>query len=113
MVAKGLVDTLRSIIGPNTERHGLTTRTLEQLRVQLRECADGQGGEVSARGRAARLAETYLQLNEDGRYRFLKLIAVEFGPDPARVAKAHAAYQKAVSTPEQWNAEAALRMAMR
>ena len=113
MVAKGLVDTLRSIIGPNTERHGLTTRTLEQLRVQLRECADGQGGEVSARGRAARLAETYLQLNEDGRYRFLKLIAVEFGPDPARVAKAHAAYQKAVSTPEQWNAEAAMRMAMR
>ena len=113
MVAKGLVDTLRSIIGPNSEHHGLTTRTLEQLRVQLRECADGQGGEVSARGRAARLAETYLQLNEEGRHRFLNLIALEFGPDPARVAKAHAAYQKAVGTPEQWNAEAAMRVAMR
>jgi len=113
MVAKGLVDKLRSIIGPNTERIGLTARGVEQLRLQLRECADGQGGEVSARGRAARLAETYLQLNDEGRHRFLKLIALEFGPDPGKVAKAHAAYQKALGTPEQWKAESAMRVAMR
>jgi malonyl-CoA decarboxylase len=81
MVAKGLVN----IAFDNRPQPGaprLTTRTLEQLRVQLRECADGQGGEVSARGRAARLAETYLQLNEEGRHRFLKLIALEFGLIP-------------------------------
>lgn len=113
MDTKALVDKLRSIIGPSVERIGLTARSLEQLRAQLRECADGQGGEVSTRSRAARLADTYLQLNDEGRHRFLKLIALEFGPDPAKVAKAHAAYQKAVGTPDQWKAEAAMRVAMR
>eukprot|EP00825_Cyclidium_porcatum_P034024 TRINITY_DN3590_c0_g1_i1.p2 TRINITY_DN3590_c0_g1~~TRINITY_DN3590_c0_g1_i1.p2 ORF type:complete len:160 (-),score=13.34 TRINITY_DN3590_c0_g1_i1:26-505(-) len=113
MVAKGLVNKLRSMIGTGAERVGLTARGVEQLRAQLRECAEGQGGEVSARARAARLAETYLGLNDEGRHRFLKLIALEFGPDPAKVATAHAAYQKAVGTPDQWKAEAAMRVAMR
>ncbi len=113
MVTKTLVDKLRSMMAPPKARAGLTTRGLEQLRVQLRECAEGQGGEVSARARAARLAETYLRLNDEGRQHFLKLIAQEFGPDPAAVATAHAAYQAAVGTPEQWKAEAALRGAMR
>lgn len=113
MAKNGLVNKLRSLVGAGAERVVLTARGLEQLRVQLRECAEGLGGEVSARIRAARLAETYLSLNDDGRYRFLKLIALEFGPDPARVEKAHAAYQKAVGTSDQWKAEAALRMAMR
>jgi malonyl-CoA decarboxylase len=74
------------------------------------ECADGQGGEVSG-PRSARLAETYLQLNEEGRHRFLKLIALEFGLIPPGWRSA--TYQKAVGTPEQWNAEAAMRVAMR
>jgi malonyl-CoA decarboxylase len=113
MVAGNLVDKLRSLMGGSAERVALTTRGVEQLRAQLRECAEGLGGEVSARSRAARLAETYLRLNDEGRQRFLKLIALEFGPDPARVASAHKDYQKAVGTPEQWKAEAALRGAMR
>ena len=33
---------------------------LERIRVQLQECAEGRGGEVSTRQRAARLAETCL-----------------------------------------------------
>lgn len=113
MVSKGLVSKLKSMIGASGERVALTARGLLQLRAQLRDCAEGQGGEVSARARAARLAESYLRLNDDGRHRFLKLIALEFGPDPARVATAHAGYQAAVGSPEQWKAEAALRLAMR
>ncbi len=113
MVAGNLVDKLRSLMGGGAERIALTARGVEQLRAQLRECAEGLGGEVSARSRAARLAETYLRLNDEGRQRFLKLIALEFGPDPAKVASAHRDYQKAVGTPEQWKAEAALRGAMR
>ena len=113
MVAKTLVDKLRSLMSGGNARVALTDRGYEQLRAQLRECAEGQGGEVSARTRAVRLAETYLSLNDEGRQRFLKLIALEFGPDPERVATAHAAYQQAVGTPEQWKAEAALRGAMR
>ena len=113
MVAGNLVHKLRSLMGGNAERVALTAKGVEQLRGQLRECAEGLGGEVSARGRAARLAETYLRLNDEGRQRFLKLIALEFGPDPKKVEKAHAAYQKAIGTAEQWKAEAALRGAMR
>lgn len=113
MVAGNLVDKLRSLMGGGAERIALTARGIEQLRAQLRECAESLGGEVSARSRAARLAETYLRLNDEGRQRFLKLIALEFGPDPAKVANAHKEYQKAVGTPDQWKAEAALRGAMR
>lgn len=113
MVAGALVDKIRSFIKPASERSALTARGVEKLRAQLRECAEGLGGEVSARGRAVRLAETYLGLDDEGRHRFLKLIALEFGPDPKKVADAHAAYQQAVDSPDQWKAEAALRGAMR
>lgn len=115
MVTRNLIDKLRTMIGGEqvVQRAALTARGLEQLRAQLKECAEGVGGEVSARTRAAKLADTYLHLNDEGRQRFLRLIALEFGPDPARVASAHAAYQQAVGTPEQWRAEAAMRMAMR
>lgn len=115
MASNSLVNKLRALIGNGgaKERTALTERGLDKLRGQLRECAAGQGGEVSARTRAAKLAETYLGLNDAGRQRFLKLIALEFGPDPAQVAAAHAAYQQAVGSPEQWRAEAALRGAMR
>lgn len=115
MVTKKLVDRLRSMMGVAEEvrRVALTARALEQLRGQLKECAESLGGEVSARARAAKLAETYLHLNDEGRQQFLRLIALEFGPEPARVAAAHTAYQDAVGTPDQWKAEAALRGAMR
>ncbi len=113
MAKDGLVDKLRSLIRGSGERGALTPRLEEKLRAQLRECAEGQGGEVSARARAARLAETYAGLDDAGRRRFLKIIALEFGPDPEQVAGAHAAYQAAVGTPGQWNAESALRRAMR
>ena len=113
MVSTGLVNKLRSFMQPGSEPSALSARGIEKLRAQLRECAAGQGGEVSARVRAGKLAETYLGLNDEGRHQFLKLIALEFGPDPKKVDKAHAAYQKAVGTADQWKAEAALRGAMR
>lgn len=74
---------------------------LERLRTQLSECAEGRGGEVSTRQRAARLAETYLRLDDAGRHAFLRLIAHEFGPDPAQVAAAHEAYQAAIGSTAQ------------
>ena len=90
-----------------------STKVLARIRQQLKECAEGVGGEVSTRLRAARLAETYLALDDAGRIAFLRMIAVEFGPDPRKVAKAHDAYQAAVGTDRQWDAEAQLRAAMR
>lgn len=109
LVSRGL-QRLRAAITPSP---ALTPRRLAQIRQQLQECAESLGGEVSTRQRAARLAETYLGLDDAGRRDFLRLIAVEFGPDPAEVARAHAAYQAAVGSDAQWDAEAGLRRAVR
>lgn len=113
MSENSLVSKIRSLIGRASRGSALSAKDLERLHLQLQECAAGQGGEVSVRTRAARLAETYLSLDDTGRQQFLKLIAMAFGPEPERVAQAHAAYQAAVGTSAQWRAEAALRMAMR
>ncbi|HRP76114.1 MAG TPA: malonyl-CoA decarboxylase family protein, partial [Rhodocyclaceae bacterium] len=84
-----------------------------RVRQQLQECAERLGGEVSTRQRAATLAQTYLSLDDEGRHAFLRMIALEFGPDPERIAEAHQAYQAAVGSDAQWDAEAQLRAAMR
>lgn len=110
---EGILRRVRSLVGGKGSRQPLTPKLLSQLRLQLQECAAGTGGEVAARTRAAKLGEIYLTLDEDGRHEFLRRIALDFGPDPARVAAAHAAYQAAVGTPGQWQAEAALRAALR
>jgi len=91
----------------------LGPRELARIREQLNDCAHGYGGEVSVRNRAARLGETYLRLADAGRHDFLRLIAHEFGPDEKLVAAAHVAWQAAIGTPAQWDAEAELRAAMR
>ncbi|HEX9180275.1 MAG TPA: malonyl-CoA decarboxylase [Burkholderiales bacterium] len=85
----------------------------ERLLAELRACAKGVGGEVSARERASRLGASYLKLDDAGRHEFLRLIALEFGPDPAAVAEAHRKFQEAAGTPAQWDAEMDLRAALR
>lgn len=111
-MGEGLVERLKAMVGARgTVAAG--PRQIEEWRRQLRECAEARGGEVSARIRAATLAQTYLELDDSGRTAFLKLIALEFGPDPAQVAAAHAAYQGAVGSEAQWDAEAKLRSALR
>jgi len=112
MVGRGLKQ-MRKLAGADSAPAGLAPKQLQQLRLQLRDCAEGFGGEVSVRMRAAKLGETYLRLDADGRHGLLRLIALEFGPDPRRVDQAHAAYQAAVGTAAQWDAEAGMRTAMR
>ena len=57
----------------------------ESLAEQMRACLAGRGGEVSARNRAAKLAETYLALDEAGRRDFLRTLA-GFDSDAEAVA---------------------------
>ncbi|HMW18648.1 MAG TPA: malonyl-CoA decarboxylase [Accumulibacter sp.] len=104
---------VRRLLAEGAARHRLDSRELVKVRNLLHECASGAGGEVSTRRRAARLAETYQDLDDDGRAAFLRLIATEFGPDPARVEQAHAAYQAAIGDAAQWKAESSLRQALR
>jgi len=111
-MVEGLVQRLRSIVGARGTA-GNRPKQVEEWRGQLIECAEAKGGEVSARVRAAALAQTYLKLDDDARHAFLRLISLEFGPDPAQVAAAHGSYQLAVGSATQWDAEADLRTSLR
>lgn len=118
MSATGLVSRslskMREIVAQATGRtREPSEKVLDRIRRQLEECAAGLGGEISTRQRAARLAETYLKLDDGGRQAMLAMIAHEFGPDPTAIAAAHADYQAVVGTDAQWDAEARLRAAMR
>ena len=109
-VSRG-ISKVRELVGGLTEESEEALR--ERIHQQLIDCAEGLGGEVSTRNRAANLAQSYLSLNDDGRHAVLRMIALEFGPDPQRVQLAHDFYQDAVGTDRQWDAEAGLRAAMR
>ncbi len=85
---------------------------LPQIRRQVSECLRALGGEVSARSRAAHLGETYLGLTPIGRERFLRLLAAEFGTDPAAVDEAINDYLDAEEE-DRLTAEARLRAALR
>ncbi len=113
LVSRSLSRVREMVASATGRKEEPSEKTLARIRQQLRECAEGLGGEISTRQRAARLADTYLRLDDAGRHAFLRIIALEFGPDPQRIAKAHEAYQAAVGTERQWDAETRLRGAMR
>lgn len=62
-------------------RPDLPDEDSQALRQQMRECLAAIGGEVSARARAAALGHAYLNLNDQGRRRFLKILAHDFAVD--------------------------------
>jgi malonyl-CoA decarboxylase len=83
----------------------------ESLEAQMRACLAGRGGEVSARNRAAKLAQTYLTQDEAGRKDFLHTLA-GFDSDPEAVADAYSKVQAASDVAERATAKAALRRAL-
>jgi len=112
LVARG-IRKVRRMLGKSPASSLLSPKQAAMLRGQLEECASGLGGEVSTRLRAARLAQIYRGLGDEGRTTFLRMIATEFCPDPKAVEAAHAEYQKAIGSESQWTAESALRAALR
>ncbi|MDR3539301.1 MAG: malonyl-CoA decarboxylase [Acetobacteraceae bacterium] len=85
--------------------------TDETLDAQMQACLRGRGGEVSARNRAARLAETFQTLDEAGRIEFLRTLA-GYDSDPDAVAVAYGAVQAAADPAERATAKAELRRAL-
>jgi malonyl-CoA decarboxylase len=83
----------------------------ESLEAQMQACLAGRGGEVSARNRAAKLAQTYLSQDEAGRTAFLRTLA-GFDSDPDAVAMAYTKVQAAADPAERATAKAALRLAL-
>ncbi len=78
---------------------------------QMRACLHVRGGEISARNRAAKLAQAYLGLNDAGRRSFLKDLA-SFDSDPATVTQAYEAVQAAGNDGDRAVASIALRRAL-
>lgn len=81
----------------------------DYLRDKMRQCLSSQGGEVTARARAAQLGRAYLDLNEEGRLKFLRILATEFGTDKSAVDKALAAVAAAAGPEARSSAERKLR----
>jgi len=93
----------------------------KHLKRQIDECLQRKGGEVSARGMAADLGRTYLELNAEGRRQFLGLLAHEYRVDEEALsesAKAWLELQQMSSEPsadratQLYKAETDLRSAL-
>ncbi len=107
---RDLADAATSAVGGAQLRPDLPKDDLARVRSQMEACLARTGGEVSARGRAAALGETYLQLNGDGRRRFLGLLATDFDVDHAAVLEAARALSAAAGDADgQAEAEGRLR----
>jgi malonyl-CoA decarboxylase len=84
----------------------------ESVADQMQACLDARGGEVSARNRAAKLAQAYLALDEKGRLEFLRALA-SFDADEAAVDRAMAQVADAGrDTTERMAARTRLRRAL-
>ncbi|GAC1340156.1 MAG: malonyl-CoA decarboxylase [Acetobacteraceae bacterium] len=78
---------------------------------QMRACLNARGGEISARNRSAKLAQTYLGLNDTKRRAFLQDLA-SFDSDPVAVTRAYDAVQAAPDEAQRASAVVALRRAL-
>ena len=81
------------------------------LKTFMGECLEARGGEVSARMRAAELGEIYLEMDAEGRRRFLEILAGEFAVDEAALEVAIDDYRRAETPRAKLAAERRLRQA--
>lgn len=76
-------------------RASLPESDADRVAARMEACLEERGGEVSARARAAELGRVYLDLNTDGRGKFLHLLASRFGVDRKAIDNAIADLQAA------------------
>jgi malonyl-CoA decarboxylase len=81
------------------------------IAARMRDCLEARGGEVSARSRAAGLAEAYLAADEAGRLDFLRALA-SFDSDAEAVRAAWEKVAAATGVAERATAKARLRRAL-
>lgn len=104
----------RAIFGDDASVKGgdLTANGADRLRAQIDDCLRHKGGEVSARSRAVELGKSYLRLSSDGRAKFLKLLASDYGVDNEALNNALSALDGAEDPLERHKAERRLRSAL-
>lgn len=87
-------------------------KDMDEILELLTACVEAKGGEVSARMRAAEMVRYYMVLDDNGRRQVLHIIARNFGPDPVKIKNAFDNYVESIGTPEEWEAEFALKSAV-
>jgi len=78
----------------------------------IRKCVLAKGGEISSRARAIELGETYLNLNENGRKRFMKILSWEYDIDHKQIEAIIDKYKAADNAEERIKAEMELSTAL-
>jgi malonyl-CoA decarboxylase len=81
------------------------------IEAQMRACLASRGGEVSARNRAAKLAETYLSLDAAGKRSFLRSVA-DFDSDVDGITAAYGRLLESATPADSAAAKASLRRAL-
>jgi malonyl-CoA decarboxylase len=112
-LAPGLLDrALRKVTALWRDMAGGANGTLaDGFAERMRSCLEARGGEVSARSRAAGLAQAYLDADEAGRLQFLRALA-DFDSEPEAVRAAWERVAGAGSMAERAAAKARLRRAL-
>ena len=87
---------------------GVATEPDDSIEAQMRACLQARGGDVSARNRAAKLAQAYLLFDEAGRTAFLRTLA-QFDTDPAVLSASYSRLQATEDPAQRALATAALR----
>ncbi len=95
---------LKDVVGTD-----LPATDLSKVRAKIDACLAGEGGEVSARARAAELGETYAVLGSTGRRRFLELLAASYDVDNESLETAIGEWRLAQDAIARQQAAAGLR----
>ena len=90
----------------------LTGEDKRQIKKVIRNCVLAKGGEISSRARAVELGETYLNLNENGRRRFMKILSWEYDVDHEKIDKIIDRYKTADNAEKRIKAEMELSTAL-
>ena len=93
-------------------RPSVPKEDMELLRKQMKLCLDSRGGEVTARANTADLGRTYLSLNEDGRLKFLKMLADDFALDDKKLGTLAKKYTQVDDNAEKLQLQNDLRQAL-
>lgn len=90
----------------------LTGEDKRQIKKVIRNCVLAKGGEISSRARAVELGQTYLNLNENGRKRFMKILSWEYDVDHEQIDKIIDRYKTADNAGKRIKAEMELSTAL-
>ena len=83
-----------------------------RIKKVIHKCVLAKGGEISSRARAVELGQTYLNLNENGRKRFMKILSWEYDIDHNQLDRIINRYKTADNPEKRIKAEMELSTAL-